>query len=260
MELEKYIKEAKEVIDAVYYNIQDVLMKRDDSLKSLKEKGWQYSKEKYSELYQEIITTFNTETQSAIADCKAAVQEQKNAYMKEVSAYYMPDGSKLDLNDMNLIKSGLPMTVDEVCGMIEKHSGNPTMLRVVEKFAVEQRMMDKIRDYNVSHAKALIRAKNAGKTEEKIFDRFVHLAAMGMNHPDEHYTLFQSRLDDYEENAVLGLLKARLFINDATQKRIDEIEQKQSDKRNEVNKGKTWGFDDVPSTTVTTVFSASGRP
>lgn len=232
MELEKYIKKAKEVIDAGYYNIQDALMKRDGSLKSLKEKGWQYSEEKYSELYQEIITTFNTETQSVIADCKAAVREQKNAYMKEVSAYYTPDGSKLDLNDMNLIKSGLPMTVDEVCGMIEKHSDNPTMLRVVEKFAAEQKMMDKIRNYNVSHAKALIRAKNAGKTEEKIFERFVHLAIMGMNHPDESFTMYQSRLDDYEEDAVLGLLKAKLYIDDATQQRIDEIEQKQRDAHN----------------------------
>lgn len=259
MELEKYIKKAKEVIDAGYYNIQDALMKRDGSLKSLKEKGWQYSEEKYSELYQEIIATFSTETQSAVADCKAAVREQKDAYMKEVSAYYTPDGNKLDLNDMNLIKSGLPMTVDEVCGMIEKHSDNPTMLRVVEKFAVENIMMGKIRDYNYLCAKALIRAKNAGKTEEKIFDRFVHLAVMGMNHPDEHYTLFQSKLDDYEEDAVLGLLKARLFIDDATQQRIDAIEQKQIDKRNEVNKGKTWGYNDFPSTTVTKVFSASGK-
>lgn len=153
--------------------------------------------------------------------------------MKAVSAYYVPDGSKIDLNDMNLIKSGLPMTVDEVCGMIKKHCDNPTMLRIIEKYAVEQRMIDKIRDHNHICALAL---KNAGKAEEKIFDSFVHLATMGMNHPDKSFTMYQARLDDYEEDAILKLLKAKLYIDLETQQRIDEIEQKQRDARNEVNK------------------------
>ena len=192
MELEKYITAAKKAINEGYFGIQDALMKYDEALEELKMNGWKYSEKQYSELYQGIVATFNTETQSAISDCKTAVQEQKNAYMKEVSAYYAPDGSRIDLNDMNLIKSGLPMTVDEVLGMIDKHVDNPTMLRIIEKFAIEQRMIDKIRDYNINHARALVRAKNAGKTEEKIFDTFVHLASMGMNHPDKSFTLYQA--------------------------------------------------------------------
>ena len=166
MELEKYITAAKNAINQGYFGIQDALMKYDEAMEELKKDGWKYSEKQYSELYQGIVATFNTETQSAISDCKTAVQEQKNAYMKEVSAYYAPDGSRIDLNDMNLIKSGLPMTVEEVIGMMDKHNDNPTMLRIIEKFALEQRMIDKIRDYNINHARALVRAKNAGKTEE----------------------------------------------------------------------------------------------
>ena len=250
MELEKYITAAKEAINKGYFGIQDALMKYDEALEELKKDGWKYSEKQYSELYQGIVATFNTETQSAISDCKTAVQEQKNTYMKEVSAYYAPEGSRIDLNDMNLIKSGLPMTVDEVLGMIDKHVDNPTMLRIIEKFAIEQRMIDKIRDYNINHATALVRAKNAGKTEEKIFDSFVHLAAMGMNHPDKSFTLYQAKLDDYEEDAVLKLLKAKLFIDDATQQRIDQIEQNQRDKKNDKTKGESWGTDQRPLTTV----------
>ena len=250
MELEKYITAAKNAINNGYFGIQDALMKYDEALEELKNDGWKYSEKQYSELYQGIVATFNTETQSAISDCKTAVQEQKNAYMKEVSDYYAPDGSRIDMNDMNLIKSGLPMTVDEVLGMIEKHVDNPTMLRIIEKFAVEQRMLDKIRDYNINHARALVRAKNAGKTEEKIFDTFVHLASMGMNHPDKSFTMYQARLDDYEEDAFLKLLKAKLFIDDATQQRIDEIEQNQRDRHNDRTKGKSWGTDQRPLTTV----------
>lgn len=242
MELEKYITAAKKAINEGYFGIQDALMKYDEALEELKMNGWKYSEKQYSELYQGIVATFNTETQSAISDCKTAVQEQKNAYMKEVSAYYAPDGSRIDLNDMNLIKSGLPMTVDEVLGMIDKHADNPTMLRIIEKFAIEQRMIDKIRDYNINHARALVRAKNAGKTEEKIFDTFVHLASMGMNHPDKSFTLYQARLNDYEEDAFLKLLKAKLFIDAETKEKIEQIEEEQRKKNNEKNKGKTPGF------------------
>lgn len=253
MELEKYITAAKEAINKGYFGIQDALMKYDEALEELKKDGWKYSEKQYSELYQGIVATFNTETQSAISDCKTAVQEQKNTYMKEVSAYYAPDGSRIDLNDMNLIKSGLPMTVDEVLGMIDKHVDNPTMLRIIEKFAIEQRMIDKIRNYNINHARALVRAKNAGKTEEKIFDRFVHFSAGGMNHPDKTFTLYQARLGDYEEEAILELLKAKLFIDDATQQRIDQIEQNQRDKKNDKTKGKSWGTDLRPTTTYTKI-------
>lgn len=253
MELEKYITQTKYIINKAYFKIQDALMKHDESLDSLKKVGWQYSEEKYSKLYREIVTTFNTETESAVTDCRSAIQEQKDAYMKEVSAYYVPDGSKIDMNDMNLIRSGLPMTVDEVCGMIEKHGDNPTMLRVVEKYAVEQRMIDKIRDHDHIYALALIRAKNAGKTEEKIFDSFVHLAAMGMNHPDKSFTLYQAKLDDYEEDAILKLLKAKLYIDSETQQRIDKIEQKQSNARNDANRRKTWNSSDF-QTTVTKIY------
>lgn len=242
MELEKYITAAKNAINNGYFGIQDALMKYDEALEELKNDGWKYSEKQYSELYQGIVATFNTETQSAISDCKTAVQEQKNAYMKEVSDYYAPDGSRIDMNDMNLIKSGLPMTVDEVLGMIEKHVDNPTMLRIIEKFAIEQRMIDKIRDYNINHARALVRAKNAGKTEEKIFDTFVHLASMGMNHPDKSFTLYQARLDDYEEDAFLKLLKAKLFIDAETKEKIEQIEEEQRKKNNEKNKGKTPDF------------------
>lgn len=254
MELEKYITAAKEAINKGYFGIQDALVKYDESLDDLKKTGWKKDETAYQQEYQKIVDTFNSETQNAILNCRAEIQKQKDAYMKEVSDYYKPDGSRIDMNDMNLIKSGLPMTVEEVIGMMDKHNDNPTMLRIIEKFALEQKMLDKIRDNNASYARALVRVKNAGKTEEKIFDRFVHLSTGGMNHPDKTFTLYQARLGDYEEDAVLELLKAKLFIDDATQQRIDQIEQNQRDKKNDKTKGKLWGTDTKPTTTITKVY------
>ena len=47
-----------------------------------------------------------------------------------------------------------------------------------------------------------------------------------MNHPDKSFTMYQTKLDDYEEWAVLDILKAKPFIDEKTQQRINQIEQK----------------------------------
>lgn len=240
MELEKYIKATKEIIWNAYSEIEAALMERDTALENLKVSGWKFSEDGISKERESIISKFNTDTQTAVANCRAAIQKQKDGYMKEVHDYYTPDGSKIDLNLMNLIKAGFQMSIDELIELIEKYSDNPTMLRVIEKYAAEQKMIGELNKKSADYGAAFMKARRAGKTEEKAFDTFVHLSCMGMNHPNENYTLFQSRLDDYEEDAVLRLLKAKLFMDDATQQRIDQIEENQRKKHNDVRKGKDW--------------------
>lgn len=247
MELEKYIKATKDIIWNAYSEIEAALMERDGELERQKAAHWQYSKEKADMEYQKAIDKFNTDTQTAVANCRAAIQKQKDGYMKEVHDYYTPDGSKIDLNLMNLIKAGFQMSIDELIELIEKYSDNPTMLRVIEKYAAEQKMIGELNKKSADYAVAFMKARNAGKAEEKIFDTFVHLSCEGMRHPDEHYTMFQSRLDGYEEDAVLSLLKAKIYKDDATQQRIDQIEAEQLQKHNDVRKGKFW----KPEITIT---------
>lgn len=81
MELEKYITAAKKAINEGYFGIQDALMKYDEALEELKMNGWKYSEKQYSELYQGIVATFNTETQSAISDCKTAVYRNRKTHI-----------------------------------------------------------------------------------------------------------------------------------------------------------------------------------
>ena len=45
----------------------------------------------------------------------------------------------------------------------------------------------------------------------------------GMNHPDESYTMHQANLDLYEKNAILDLLKSKIFIDEETKERIDQV-------------------------------------
>lgn len=240
MELEKYIKATKDIIWNAYSEIEAALMERDEELERQKKAHWQYSKEKADQEYQKAVDKFNTDTQTAVANCRTAIQKQKDGYMKEVHDYYIPDGSKIDLNLMNLIKAGFRMSIDELIELIEKYNDNPTMLRVIEKYAAEQKMIGELNKKSADYTVAFMKARNAGKTEEKIFDNFVHLSCEGMRHPDEHYTMFQSRLDDYEEDAVLSLLKAKIYIDDETQQKINQIEAERIQKHNDVRKGMFW--------------------
>ena len=240
MELEKYIKATKEIIWNAYSEIEAALMEHDEELERQKKVHWQYSKEKADQEYQKAVDKFNTDTQTAVANCRAAIQKQRDGYMKEVHDYYTPDGSKIDLNGMNLIKADFAMTEDEFVSMVIKYADNTTMLRIIEKYADKFKMTDTIRNKDMKCAVALVRAKKAGKTEEKIFDNFVHLSCMGMRHPDKNYTMYQSRLDDYEEDAILKILKAKIYMDDATQQRIEQIEAKRLQKHNDVRKGMFW--------------------
>lgn len=235
MELEKYIRTAKEAINKGYFGIQDALIKYDESLERLKSRGWNSKETAYQQEYQKIVATFNEETAAAISNCKVEVQKQKEAYMKEVDAYYMADGSKIDLNDMNLIKFGVNLKLDEIISMTKKHLDNPTMLRLIHKYVLEvnshlpeDRRMKLPDKYNIMFMKV---EKN-GKAEKSCFETFEHLATMGMNHPDKSFTMYQAYLDDYEEDAVLKLLKAKPFIDEETQQRINQIEQKRIDDHN----------------------------
>lgn len=137
MELEKYIKAAKEAINSAYFDIQDALMKNEESQEKLKNKGWKSDETAYQQEYQKIVESFKQETATAVENCKRLIQEQKESYMKEVDEFYRSDGSKLDLNFMNLIKAEIPLTAKEITDVIEKNKENLTMLRVIHKYLLE---------------------------------------------------------------------------------------------------------------------------
>lgn len=245
MELEKYIKAAKEAINSAYFDIQDALMKDEELQEKLKNKGWKSDETAYQQEYQKIVESFKQETATAVENCKRLIQEQKESYMKEVDEFYRSDGSKLDLNFMNLIKAEIPLTAKEITDVIEKNKENLTMLRVIHKYLLEtnQHLPEHKRIVLDSQYMTLLhKAIRHGETEEKIFDNFVHLAAMGLNHPDKYFTLYQAKLDDYEEDAHLELLKAKIFIDAETKEEIEQIEEEQRKRNNEKNKGKTPDF------------------
>lgn len=245
MELEKYIERAKNAINGAYFDIQEALINYDRSLENLKSKGWKTDETAYQQEYQEIVSEYKNRTSEIVTECRAVVKKWKESYMKEVDEFYRSDGSKLDLNFMNLIKAEIPMTAKEIIDVIEKNKDNLTMLRVVYKYMMETNVHlpeHKRVVLDNQYTALLQKSIRHGETEEKIFDSFTHLAMMGMNHPDKTFTLYQAHLDEYKKDAVLELLKAKLFIDDETKEQIEQIEEEQRIKNNDVKRGKDCGW------------------
>jgi len=217
------IRKAKEAIYIGYQNIEASLMKRDEQDEEIKKHYNDYSKDKMNNLYFEITRVFNEETKEACDQVKAVVAEQKEAFQTVVKGFYYPDGKMIDPDDSAVLNSGIMLRNDEIHDMVMKYIDNVTMLRLIMKYCGVNKLVDLTTDVKNRAsdlpAETLVIFRKVlffGSKEEKIFDRFIRFSCMGFAHPNESYTQFQSRLDDYEEQAVADLKKARF---------IPEVEQ-----------------------------------
>ena len=219
------IRKTKEAINIGYQNIEASLMKRDEQNEELK-KHTEYTNVRMNELYSDIIRIFNEETQEAYDQVKAVVAEQKEAFQTVVKGFYYPDGKMIDPDDSAVLNSGIMLLNDEIHDMVMKYIDNVTMLRLIMKHCGVNKLMDLTTD--VKNRASDLPAETLaifrkvfffGSKEEKIFDRFVHLSCMGFLHPSENYTQFQSRLDDYEQDAINDLKEAR-FIPEVEQPKL----------------------------------------
>lgn len=210
------IGKAKEAIYLGYQKIEASLMKRDEQNEEIKKHYNEYSKDKMNDLYFGVVRTFNEETQEAYEAVKEAVRVQQEAFQTVVKGFYRSDGKMIDSDDTILLNSGIRLQDEEICDMVMKHIDNVTMLRLIMNYCGVNTMTDttgavpnRADDLPVETINIFRKVLHNGSKEQKIFDRFIHLSCMGFATPNESYTLFQSRLDDYEQDAINDLKEAR---------------------------------------------------
>ena len=103
--------------------------------------------------------------------------------------------------------------------MVMKYSDNMTMLRIIEKYVRDMKV-----DVPQEMRNIFWRVSCNGSMEEKAFDRFVNLAGAGLSHPDRYFYLYQARLDVYEDNARLELMKSTVVRNEELLTEIKKTE------------------------------------
>lgn len=206
----------KDAIYLGYQKIETALMKRDEQNAEIKKHYNDYSKDKMNDLYFDLVRTYNEETQEACEMVKEAVREQQEAFQTVVKGFYRSDGKMIDSNDIVLLNSGIRLQDEEICDLVMKHIDNVTMLRLIMNYCGVNTLVDttgavknRANDLPVETINIFRKVLHNGSKELKIFDRFIHLSCMGFATPNESYTLFQSRLDDYEQDAINDLKEAR---------------------------------------------------
>ena len=174
----------------------------------------------YRQAYADVFQAYEEETAAAVDACHETIKAQKAAFMDMVNAFYRPDGKKIDADCVTLLNSGIKLSNTEIFDMVMKYSDNVTMLRIIEKYVADTKIDIPQEMHNI-----LWRVSSNGSKEERAFDHFVNLAGGGFNHPDRYFYLYQGRLDVYEDEARLELMKAEIVRDEELLTKIRETEQ-----------------------------------
>ncbi len=228
MNLEKYIKAMKDAYASAYAKYEAARMDYDSAIEKLNQSAGQsdMTEERYAVQLEDAETKFTDIIAEIMESVPSVIDEQSAAYKAEVSAFYAPDGSAIDLNDMNLIKSGLILSPADIWSRFEKYADNTTMLQIFRQYVQQNNIRlegetgEKIRE--VIH-----RVSDQGKAEEHALKAFIQLAGAGLSHMgtnDEVYLFVWRKLDDYELQAQIEILKAQPVIDDAVREQIQTKE------------------------------------
>ena len=136
------------------------------------------------------------------------VKELRTQFAAHLDEHYAANPDRLDANTMQLLESGICTPV-ELARLVDRHQGNPTMLRIVGEYARKLRednrrnMSEANRVICSSVANAGYSAKD-GSRELAIFDSAVSAAAYGLGKDYIHATRMHSHMDgwfdDFKQN------------------------------------------------------------
>lgn len=227
-ELMNFITTTKTAINETYTKIEAALKNETEKKEQLKQMFDadaknilpKYSKEYVSQAYADVFHAYEEETAAAVDACRETIKAQKAAFMDMVNAFYRPDGKKIDADCVTLLNSGIKLSNTEIFDMVMKYSDNVTMLRIIEKYVEDTKINIPQEMHNI-----FWRVSSNGSKEERAFDHFVNLAGGGLNHPDRYFYMYQMRLDAYEDEARLELMKAAIVRDEELLTKIRETEQ-----------------------------------
>ena len=227
-ELMNFITTTKTAINETYTKIEAALKNETEKKEQLKQMFDadaknilpKYSREYVRQAYADVLQAYEEETAAAVDACHETIKAQKAAFMDKVNAFYRPDGKKIDADCVTLLNSGIKLSNTEIFDMVMKYSDNVTMLRIIEKYVVDTKINIPQEMHNI-----FWRVSCNGSKEERAFDHFVNLAGGGFNHPDRYFYLYQGRLDVYEDEARLELMKAEIVRDEELLTKIRETEQ-----------------------------------
>lgn len=169
-----YLEDAKEIIDGKWIEMnkkkeEEKLLKiqlSDIEIKYNNKEDPQYIIRK-GELTAEKIQV-EKEKKEIKDSLEKLIGEIRKGLEEHTTAFYSAHPSKIDMNTMELLKTGL-LTDEEYIKLAEENISNPTMYRIIANQAAE-------RNTNAGYRLRQISESNKGKNELDLFDAWTSLA------------------------------------------------------------------------------------
>lgn len=221
MNLSKYFDEIASAYHEAYKKLDAWRTERENAKEAFKEKADKLTPEAVREENAKMVEEFESKSTAIWTELSEKVAKSEDAFKQEVKSFYAVDGKAIDEADKAALESGV-MTSDEVAEMVVKHSENPTMLRIIRKFAIEHNM-----NFEVAIERALRLASKGGEKELKALERLKNNLKCAVDLATGNYSreLFLNtalKESEYVQDAKIELLEAKLFIDEKTREELEK--------------------------------------
>lgn len=225
MNLSKYFDEIASAYHEAYKQFDAWRTERENAKEAFKKKADKLTPEAVREENAKMVEEFESKSAAIRAELSEKVAKSEDAFKQEVKSFYAVDGKKIDEADMAALKSGI-MTENEISEMVIKHSENPTMLRIIRKYSIDNKMM-----FESKIERALRLASKNGENELRALEGLKNNLKCAVDLATGNYSreLFLNtalKESEYVQDAKIDLLKAKLFIDEKT---MEELEKYESD-------------------------------
>lgn len=129
-----FVQSVRASLEESRANIAELVTKR-DGLKDGVREG-KYSQQHVNEHINPQIAELNTDIERATVEAERKANAICDAYTAQLEAEDVLDGSQLT-DDVRLLSCGISLTERDICALLEKNRGNPTMVQVLSRYANE---------------------------------------------------------------------------------------------------------------------------
>lgn len=234
MNLDRYIDKALEHYKSAYGKLDDLVREEKAAKEAYKKESQRLTNEAAREMYEGIVKDFRTKREAITKELNDSVATIEAEYLREVKAFYTPNGADINAEDQALLASGI-LSVDEVAEMILRHAENPTMQRVIKKYVGDNH----IDNLPGEAAVALNKANMGGEAEQRIFNKFKQLVNTPVALANEGYGGTEGfmtsalKADDYAYTIKIELLESKIALSDSEKAEVGRAKAAAIEKANQ---------------------------
>ncbi len=232
MNITIYIDKILSLYQKAFSKLDEHAKAKEEAFISFQERATRLSEQAAKEEFNLINQSQAEHLEAIVANLNESVAIVENEFLQELKNFYTPSGESINAADQVLLSSGI-MKADEISAMITKYAENPTMLRIIGRYATEQKIVLSDTDTIM-----IYRAASDGKSEKRIFQTFkqlihapVIMAEQGQA-KTEAFMMSALNADEYAREAKAKLIKLKIHLDEVDKSTLEQIETQLIEEKN----------------------------